>query len=218
MHLESPNRARDKIIFLLKTKGPLPSTELSKLLSITSIAVRQHLQSLEEEELVNHTLEKGKVGRPAHIWALTKKANDFFSDRHSELTVSLIDSVKTVFGNDGLRQVLDAWTDRQMKRLFAQITPNLETIEQRIKALVDVRREQGYMADWEAHGDGNFSMVENHCPISEAACACLSICDGEAKVFQLVLGKDVSVVRTEHIANGDRRCTYQISNSASGTD
>ena len=59
-------------------------------------------------------------------------------------------------------------------------------------------------------GDGSLLLVENHCPICVAAKACQGFCRSELALFRETLGKDVSVVRDEHIVSGARRCVYRI--------
>jgi predicted ArsR family transcriptional regulator len=63
----------------------------------------------------------------------------------------------------------------------------------------------------EAHKEGaGYLLVENHCPICVAATACQGFCQTELETFRQVLGPDVSIERTEHIVQGDRRCAYRI--------
>src|SRR6187455_847323 len=97
-----PQSARDKVLFHLKTKGPQTAASLAARLGVTPMAVRQHLQSAEADGLVAFTDERRKVGRPARIWSLTSKAAKRFPDSHSDLTVDLLEAVKTTFGPDGL--------------------------------------------------------------------------------------------------------------------
>ena len=66
------------------------------------------------------------------------------------------------------------------------------------------------MAEVQAHPDGGFTLVENHCPICAAATACQGFCRAELEVFRSVLGDDVTVERTDHILAGARRCAYRI--------
>ena len=67
-------KAREKILFYLKTKGPQAASQLAKRLSVTAMAVRQHLYQLDEDDQVTYVDERRKVGRPARIWRF-KTAN-----------------------------------------------------------------------------------------------------------------------------------------------
>ncbi|MNF02870.1 hypothetical protein D3C81_1951960 [compost metagenome] len=67
------------------------------------------------------------------------------------------------------------------------------------------------MAEWSEEKDGEFLLVENHCPICSAAAVCQGFCRAELNVFTEVL--QAKVERSEHILTGARRCAYQISQS-----
>ena len=210
MHLDTTTRARDKIILLLKMKGPLSSSNMSELLEITSIAVRQHLQSLENDGLVAHILKKGKVGRPAHIWSLTEKANEHFPDNHSLLATLLVDGIRENFGESGLKQVLEYVIKTQSETARSLLDLEDKSFDEKVRSLVELRQNQGYLAEYRELEGGGFELIENHCPIESAACNCEDICEGESKVFSAILGESVQVKRREHKVNGDRRCTYEL--------
>ncbi len=67
------------------------------------------------------------------------------------------------------------------------------------------------MAEVESQKDGSFLLIENHCPICVAAKNCMRLCGAELEVFRAVLGKGISIERTEHILGGARRCAYKVS-------
>ena len=67
------------------------------------------------------------------------------------------------------------------------------------------------MAAVEQASDGGLLLVENHCPICDAARACSGLCTAELACFREALGDDVRVERTSHILAGARRCAYRIS-------
>jgi predicted ArsR family transcriptional regulator len=53
-------------------------------------------------------------------------------------------------------------------------------------------------------------LVENHCPICDAAKNCVSLCTRELETFQNVLGEGIHIERMEHILGGARRCAYRV--------
>ena len=55
-------------------------------------------------------------------------------------------------------------------------------------------------------GEGDYLLLENHCPVCSAARACQGLCASELELFQRVLGPGVTVVREDHILAGARRC------------
>ena len=204
---DSDASSREKVVFYLKTAGPLTARELAERLGVTAIAVRQHLQGLEAEGLVDRSERRGRVGRPAHEWTLTPAAERRCPDRHRDLLVGLLGAVRQVFGEDGLRDLLKAWTDGEAGRSAAFVSKS-DSLATRLEALTALRRDQGYMAECHAADDGTFHFVENHCPIADAARECAGICECELLVLEAILGAEVE--RIEHIGAGDRRCAYRI--------
>ena len=85
----------------------------------------------------------------------------------------------------------------------------MSPLAKRVAALAKLRTEEGYMAEWARGKEGCFTLVENHCPICDAAQACQGLCAGELELFETVLSAKVE--RAEHLLSGQRRCVYRIS-------
>jgi predicted ArsR family transcriptional regulator len=203
-----PRPAADRLLLLLKTRGPQTAANLGKALQITGEAARQQLVKLAEEGLVEATSEPHGVGRPAQVWCLTAANNSRFPDTHAELTVQLLRAVRRELGEKGLDRLITARA-AEAQAGYAAALDGAANLQERVARLAEVRTREGYMAAWQREGDG-YLLVENHCPICAAATECQGFCRAEAELFQKVLGKDVSVERTEHIVSGDRRCAYRI--------
>ncbi|WP_018628584.1 helix-turn-helix transcriptional regulator [Niabella aurantiaca] len=206
MHNHLPDN--EKALGIIKAKGPQTLLELAVQMEVTVEGARFHLLKLAKEGLVNATTESKGRGRPQQIWALTDLGNTRFPDRHAELTVKLIESIRTTLGQLALDKIVaangKAIQDRYMKELEG--VPDLKG---RLKGLVAIRTREGYMAGIQKE-EGNFLLVENHCPICAAAASCQGFCAAELKIFKTVLGKTVEVERVNHILKGARRCAYKI--------
>jgi predicted ArsR family transcriptional regulator len=205
-------RTRRAILKLLKLEGAMDALALASRLNVTGMAVRQHLYALQEEQLVTYQEESRPMGRPAKLWQLTSAANNLFPERYAELTLSLLDSMKEAFGEEGLNRLLEIRTRQQIAD-YGEELPSDATLEQRLETLAAKRTDEGYMAEIQSLEDGSFLLIENHCPICAAATACTGLCRQELDVFQTVLGQDTVIERTEHIIAGERRCVYQVKGS-----
>ena len=84
------NPTREKIILLLKKRGPLTIDDLSSELSITSMGIRQHLLSLERRGLIEYLTKRKGIGRPAFLYKLTEKADDLFPKEYDKFILNLI--------------------------------------------------------------------------------------------------------------------------------
>ena len=201
--------SRQTILRLLKQQGPSDAEALALQLGISAMAVRQHLYLLSAEKLVSYQEQPRPVGRPAKMWALTSSAVPLFPDAHADLAVSLLNAAERSFGAQGIKRVLSQCAQQQIETYRSRI-PARASIQNRLKMLISLRNEEGYMAEMEAQPDGSFLLIENHCPISAAAKMCPALCKAELELFQAILGENVVIERTEHILLGARRCAYRI--------
>jgi predicted ArsR family transcriptional regulator len=211
---ESSASARDKILFYLKTKGAQTAAVVARRLGVTPMAVRQHLYELERGGLVRWEDRPAPVGRPARHWSLTANGSERFPDSHAELIVGLLDAVRSAFGEPGLDRLIHERLAQQAAAYRRRLPGPRAPLESRIAALVAVRKEEGYMAEMTRDADSSFTLIENHCPICDAAKSCQRICGGELDLFRTVLGKGIRVERTEHMMEGARRCVYRIEKAA----
>lgn len=203
--------AKRRIVDILKTGGPSTAAAIAAALDVTSVAVRQHLSALESAGLVRQQpVAAAGRGRPALLWSLTDAADRLFPDHHGALTVELIGAMRNALGDQGLDRVIEARARDQVGRYRALLPAGRASLKSRVEALAEQRSREGYMADVEQQRGGAYLLIENHCPICEAAECCTGLCRSELQVFQEALGPDAIVERTEHLLSGDRRCAYRI--------
>ena len=204
----------EKILLLLKTGGAQTAGTLARALDVTTEAARQQLARLRAQGLVSHLDRREKVGRPARYWQFSSSGHGRFPDRHAVLTLEMIESVRRLFGDDGLERLI---ADRELaaRDAYAARLADCATLAERVAALAAIRDAEGYMAAWQEDGEG-WLLVENHCPICAAAKVCQGFCRSELALFQAVLGAGVEVARTDHILAGARRCAYRIKPASAG--
>ena len=198
----------ERLLKLLKTRGPQTLAELGCEAGVCGEAVRQQLNRLAAEGLVVATAQPRGVGRPAQVWRLTPAANARFPDAHAELSAQLILLIRSQLGEETLDQLLQCRA-AESRATYASVLEGSADLGEKVKRLADARTREGYMAEVKRDGDA-YLLVENHCPIGVAASACQSFCKTELETFRAVLGPDVKVERKEHIVSGDRRCAYRI--------
>ncbi|GMX65333.1 transcriptional regulator [Paenibacillus elgii] len=206
---EGAERTRRAIVKLLKHNGSMDALSLASQLGVTAMAVRQHLYDLQEQRLVTFKEESRTMGRPAKMWTLTSEANRLFPDGYADLTVSLIESMKEAFGDEGLEKLLEIRNRKQLEDYRNKVPASLP-LKEKLKTLAESRTAEGYMADVIENSEGSFCLVEKHCPICEAAKACTGLCKKELDMFQRILGDGIEITRGEHILKGDSRCVYWI--------
>lgn len=206
------DRSADRILFSLKTLGPRAIGDLGADLDITPEAARQHLVRLRDQGLVQTSEERQPKGRPKKLWRLTETGHARFPDRHGQLTVDLIRTVRATFGEEGLEKLITA-READTLAVYREAMVGTSTVAEKVERLAAIRSNEGYMAEWEKGDDGSLTLIENHCPICAAAATCQKFCRAELEIFNDVLGPECRVERTEYILENARRCAYRVTPS-----
>ena len=203
--------AKRRIVERLKRVESATAPELAAGFGLTDTAVRQHLEALEALGLVERSAsEPAGRGRPPVAWHLTSLATSLFPDRHADLTVELIASIREALGEDGLTKVIGTRAKAQEAAYRSALPAQACPLAERVTRLAGIRSAEGYLAESVPSADGEMLLVEHHCPIADAARTCGGLCQSELDLFQRVLGDDVVVERTQHLMAGDMRCAYRI--------
>ncbi|CBY29504.1 TPA: helix-turn-helix transcriptional regulator [Yersinia enterocolitica] len=202
-----PQSVAERLLLLLKTRGPLQAKDAGKILGTTGEAARQQFVKLANDGLVVAAAQAKGVGRPIQLWQLTEAGNARFPDAHSELAVQLLRMVRTKLGEEALNLLIDT-REQETRELYCQAMEGVQSIDERVKRLVAIRSQEGYMAEYQTQTDGSILLIENHCPICAAATSCQGFCRAELEVFREAL--QAPVERTEHILSGSRRCVYRV--------
>src|SRR6202047_5226052 len=211
-----PSDNSSRLLYTLKSRGPLAAGVLGRALGITGGGIRQHLAKLQAEGIVAYDDQAGEIGRPKRFWRLTAKGHGRFPDTHADLTVNLIGGIRSVFGEAGLDRLIEARQQAAVVAYHRALEP-CSGLEDRVRTVARLRSEEGYMAEFEAEPDGSFLLVENHCPICAAAKTCQGFCRSELELFRAAFGAGTYVMRQEHLLSNGRRCVYRVT-SREGTE
>ena len=203
----------DRVLGIIKRRGPQRAADLASALGVTAEAARQQLIQLAQAELVSSETPKRGVGRPSRVWSLTAAGHARFPDTHAELTVQLIGAIRGELGERALDRIIGA-RQEGIRQSYRAALEGARTLGARVARLAEIRAREGYMAEWRRDGDG-FLLIENHSPICAAATACQGFCRSELEIFRDALGGDAEVERVEHLLAGARRCAYRITRAAS---
>lgn len=198
---------RRQILELLKRRGDLTVGELAEDIGITTMGVRQHVTSLERDDLVESVVVRQKRGRPTYRFRLTPSADHIFPSRYGQLAVSLLDQVAEIDGPEKVDQLFE----HRMVALEGQYNEEMAGLSpgDQVETLARIRDDEGYMAEVDTSSEEDaFILVEHHCPIYEIAKRYPQACHYEQELFRRTLNADVQ--RTEHKIVGDGRCRYLV--------
>jgi predicted ArsR family transcriptional regulator len=202
----SENPTRERILFLLKKKGPLSIDDLSRQMGITPMGIRQHLISLERKGLVDYIARRYGVGRPAFLYKLTEKADDLFPKAYHKFILTTLKELEKNEGREKIEEIF-RWRKEKILRDNKDALSEKKSLQDRVFALKDVLESDGYLVDLDMD-DNNFILKEFNCPIARVASEYREACKYELQVYRELLRKEVT--RQECMAEGSSSCTYVI--------
>lgn len=206
---------KQDILQYLLEQGQATAQELADSLDISPQAVRRHLKDLEAEELIEFQTVQAGMGRPQHVYKLSRKGRDRFPDSHGKFAVSLLDTLAETMGYDQVNTILRKQWERKGMEYRDRVGTG--SLPDRVANLVELRKAEGYMAEWYPVESDNsqegklsrFMLTEHNCAIADVAETFPSVCGHELEMFAMIL-PDCTVERTHWLINGEHRCGYLI--------
>ncbi|HBE19630.1 MAG TPA: iron-sulfur cluster biosynthesis transcriptional regulator SufR [Cyanobacteria bacterium UBA11149] len=209
----NPSTKQDILQYLLK-QSQSTAQALAEALEVTPQAIRRHLKDLEGEELIEYRSVSTGMGRPQHIYQLSRKGRDRFPNRYGEFAVSLLDTLAETVGKEQVGAILQKQWERKAIEYRDRIGNG--SVQQRVAKLVELRQSEGYMAEWyllprevDSNSTEQFILKEHNCAISNVAESFPSVCGHELEMFAAIL-PDCTVERTHWINDGEHQCGYLI--------
>ncbi len=198
---------RRKILYTLKKSDGLTADQLAGLLGITSMAVRKHLAALENDELIESSLVRRTIGRPANVYRVAPMAEDFFPKHYDMVVTELLSDLVKIDGEPKVNLLLERRAERTSEFLRSRLS-HASNLRERVAALADGMDELGYYAVWEQCDATTYFIKQYNCAINRVA-ACFPVaCSYEADMFRQLLDADVE--RASHVLAGDHVCGYVI--------
>ena len=200
---------RQGILTSLKSNGMMTAEELSQELQISPVAARQHLASLEAENIIAISVERRGLGRPSHRYKLTEIGDETFTRRYEELSTTLVEELRVWQGEEAVDTLFERRADRQLHTLLGRMKD--KSLAGRVQEVARFQSEQGYMAEAvPGEEPDEFRLVQYNC----AVCAIARdygrfTCKYELDLLEQALGC-AEVVRETYIMDGDHTCSYRI--------
>lgn len=204
------NLRRD-LLLRLRIDGQSSPDQLATRLGASRTGVLQQLHALEAAHLVSRQTVRHGVGRPRHLYDITPDAQDLFPANYDGLATGLLAAIEAIGGDDLLEQVFAARRRQLGARVQEDLAERLTSdapLLDRVRELAVIQASNGYLANANVDADGTIWLHEHNCAIYNVAAGSPAACQAEIELFREVLGADV--VREEHIASGDRCCSYRI--------
>jgi len=197
---------REKIMYMLKTNGEMSAKKITEELGITEMAVRRHLSVLERDQLIQSFTIRLPMGRPAAVYQLTEKADDFFPKKYHTVALELLSELAGESGESYVNHLFDLRRESLEKRFKVELSG--QELEDKVASLAELQSNNGYMATWKKYSPNEYELIEYNCPIYQLANKYNHACNCELRLFESLLG--AKVTRTECLANSGKKCVYRI--------
>jgi len=202
--IENPTRKR--IVMLLKKHGGMTTEQLSRLLKITPMGIRQHLLALEKRGIINYELKKGGIGRPGFIYRLTEESDNIFPKSYHKLLLDLFEEMEKREGTKKIDEIFRWRKAKLLKERHGRIK-DLTTMREKVHAMADILEDDGYLVEYDEDSD-NYYIRQYNCPLSVIAKRYKQCCRYELQMYRDLFSKKVT--RDGCIAEGDNACVYSI--------
>jgi DeoR family suf operon transcriptional repressor len=200
--------SRDLVLRTLLTQPRCTIIELAVKVGISPISIRHHIASLEAEGLIACEDERHGVGRPRQVFFLTEQGIEQFPTRYVRLTLRLLEHLKETMPEAMINTLFTQMAIDLAKDLSEGTEIQNLSMEERLNLVKDLLRQEGFSIEWEQLDDG-YQIHEASCPYYYIGQNHPEVCAVDQILISTVLS--VQAEKIKCILNGDRNCTYQIS-------
>jgi DeoR family transcriptional regulator, suf operon transcriptional repressor len=204
-----PASTREAVLSLLLRQGESTAGELAEHQAVSVQVMRRHLRSLEDDGLVESTPAPEGPGRPSNRWRLTAKGQGHFPDGSDHFALGLLQSLAGSLPAETLQGLLNDQALQQAGVYRSQIGEG--ALQQRLERLVELRRQEGYMA--ECARDPNHAQAwvisEFHCSVMRIAEQFPCVCDQELQLIRHTF-PDCQVERVQWRLEKGHSCGFRL--------
>jgi len=199
---------REAALTLMLRQGEATAAQLAEALSVSVQVMRRHLRSLEEEGLVEASPAPEGPGRPSNLWHLTAAGRRQFPNGSEHFALGLLSSMASSLPADMVDQLLQqqaAEKAADYRRLIGE-----GDLQQRLERLVELRRREGYVAEFRPNPDGDGWVIsEFHCSVMKIAEQFPCVCDQELQLIRHTF-PDCQVERVHWLLDGGHACGFLL--------
>jgi predicted ArsR family transcriptional regulator len=200
------NSTRKNIILLLKKNGGMSIEELSKIITITPMGIRQHLLALEKKGIVTYVSRRRGIGRPGFIYMLSDAANDLFPKAYDKFAVDLLRDIRKHEGDEKIDKIF-SWRRDRLLNSRRGLLAGKGGIEDTLNALKEILEADGHLVEV-SNNSAHYHLKQYHCPINKVAREFNEACKYELQMYQDLIHRNIT--REQSVAEGAQSCLYLI--------
>lgn len=205
---------KGRLLTLLRRLGPCTVDELSTALALAPMTVRQHLATLERDELVQVEEVRNGPGRPRHVYRLTKEGEEAFPKRYEALAAGLLRELAELdaaelAGKTPLEKqelVLNRLATREAERVAPRMAG--KSLAQRVALVAQLLETESGLAEWEPTEHG-YEIREYNCVYRRVAEQEAATCTWHVRLLSQMIGATVTHTG-EPLSRGGACCRFQV--------
>jgi len=204
---------KSQILALLKRSGGSTIEELASSLSLARMTVRQHLATLERDNLVTAREVRRATGRPHFLYTLTDKGEETFPKRYDRLADMIIDEVALLDS----REIEGLSSAEKKNLLFRKLAHRLaqqyasrvegKCLEERVQAVAEILQLESGFAEWRKLEHG-FEILDYNCAYRKVAENQDDVCAWHLELLNQLLGGAVRA--GEFQSHGGDLCRFVV--------
>lgn len=203
---------KSQILGLLKRSGGSTVEELASALGLARMTVRQHLATLERDDLVTAREVRRATGRPHFLYTLTDKGEETFPKRYDRLADMIIDEVALLDCGEieGLSPIekKNLLFRKLAHRIAQQYASRVEgrPLEERVQTVAEILQSESGFAEWRKVEAG-FEIVDYNCAYRKVA-ENQDLCAWHLEFLTELLGDNVRAVSFQN--KGGDLCRFLV--------
>ncbi len=200
------NSTRNMIVLHLKKNGGMSIDELSKVIDITPMGIRQHLIALEKKGLVTYVPKRRGIGRPGFVYMLTDAADGLFPSSYDEFALGLLREIRDHEGAEKIDRIF-GWRREQLFRDYSAALANKDDLGDLLPSLKGLLESKGYFVEVLTSGN-QCRLKQYHCPVNRIAAEFRDVCRHELQLYRELINRNVT--REQSMTEGASSCIYII--------
>ncbi|HEY8489876.1 MAG TPA: winged helix-turn-helix transcriptional regulator [Dehalococcoidia bacterium] len=204
---------KSQILEVLKRTGGSTVDELAQRLGLAPMTIRQHLTTLERDELVYASEVRRPTGRPHYVYRLTEKGDETFPRRYDRLATLLLQEV----GGLDPREIEGRTAEEKTALVFEKVADRLaqqyaarlagKSLEEKVAEVAAILHTEGGFADW-ARTERGFEIRDYNCVYRRVAATSGQVCQWHVRLLSRLLGTGVRC--DERLSAGGECCRFVI--------
>src|SRR5690625_2063601 len=198
---------KQKLLNILKKDHQSTIKTIMEYFVISEIAVRKHLNELEQRGFIKKETTKQEIGRPFYTYELTKQGHETFPNQYEKLPLELLQDLEDLKGTEAVEELLAKRMERERDYFLNEVTTT--HFDEKISKVAEIQDEKGYMVEYDKQVDRSSEMKDFSCPYSTIASTNRQVCVSEQAILaKLCSGSEV--VSHKCLAKGDYFCKWII--------